>query len=296
MLLAQSIHRPDLRHSLCPLSRLSSRPGSQIVRSQPKAASRRPSRCQAAGLDFDALLFDCDGVLCDTEAEGHRVAFNQAFQQKGLEVTWPLHLYGELLETGGGKERMTRHFTDLEKNGEGPFSSKGEGDRQALVKELHLLKTDIFMEMVEGGAMPLRPGILRLVKEANDVGLKIAVCSTSNEKAVSKIVEVLILPSVKANIQVFAGDVVPKKKPDPAIYNLAAKELGLEPSRCVVVEDSFIGLKAAKAAGMRCIVTRSSYTKSEDFQAADAVVDELGATEGIALQDLTVSGLAKLRQ
>ena len=68
-------------------------------------------------------------------------------------------------------------------------------------------------------------------EEANDAGLKIAVCSTSNEKAVSKIVEVLILPSVNANIRVFAGDVVPKKKPDPAIYNMAAKELGLEPSR-----------------------------------------------------------------
>ncbi|KAK9864103.1 hypothetical protein WJX84_004578 [Apatococcus fuscideae] len=250
--------------------------------------------CRAADLDFDALLFDCDGVLCDTEAQGHRVAFNQAFQRKGLQVSWPVDLYGKLLETGGGKERMTRHFTDLDQ--QGPFAGKDEGEQQAMIKELHLLKTDIFMEMIEAGSMPLRSGILRLVSEAVTAGLHIAVCSTSNERAVSKIVEVLILPHAASNIRIFAGDVVPKKKPDPAIYTLAAEELGVPLSRCVVVEDSFIGLKAAKAAGMRCLVTRSSYTKSEDFQQADAVVDELGDNkDSITLQDLTAKGLAKLQ-
>ena len=81
--------------------------------------------------------------------------------------------------------------------------------------------------------------------------MTIAVCSTSNEKSVTAIVEHLLGDEVAQRMRVFAGDVVPKKKPDPAIYLLAAEQLGVEPAKCYVVEDSEIGLRAAKAAGMR---------------------------------------------
>ncbi|CAN7100585.1 unnamed protein product [Brassica rapa subsp. narinosa] len=116
----------------------------------------------------------------------------------------------------------------------------------------------------------------RLVDQALTNGVKIAVCSTSNEKAVSAIVSCLLGPERAEKIKIFAGDVVPKKKPDPAIYNLAAETLGVDPSKCVVVEDSAIGLAAAKAAGMTCIVTKSGYTTDEDFVNADAVFDCIG--------------------
>ncbi|KAK9798168.1 hypothetical protein WJX73_004278 [Symbiochloris irregularis] len=267
---------------------------SHINLNRPLPRATRPvrssSRLKAADLDFDSLLFDCDGVLVDTEAQGHRVAFNQAFQQKGLNVEWPLELYGELLHTGGGKERMTRHFTEL--GDKGPFSGKDEAQQQELVKELHLLKTDLFMKMIEEGQMPLRTGVQRLISEAIAAGIKVAVCSTSNERAVSKIRDVLLGPDIAAKMQVYAGDIVPKKKPDPAVYLLAAKELSVDPSRCVVVEDSGIGLKAATSAGMRCLVTTSSYTKDEDFSKASAVVPELG--DKVTLESLTTEGLASL--
>lgn len=68
-------------------------------------------------------------------------------------------------------------------------------------------------------------------EEALGAGVTVAVCSTSNEKAVQKIVDVLLGDAVSKKMRVFAGDVVPKKKPDPAIYNLAAKELGVNPAR-----------------------------------------------------------------
>ncbi|CAN7023081.1 unnamed protein product, partial [Brassica rapa subsp. trilocularis] len=116
----------------------------------------------------------------------------------------------------------------------------------------------------------------RLVDQALTNGVKIAVCSTSNEKAVSAIVSCLLGPERAEKIKIFAGDVVPKKKPDPAIYNLAAETLGVDPSKCVVVEDSAIGLAAAKAAGMTCIVTKNGYTTDEDFVNADAVFDCIG--------------------
>ncbi|KAK9845703.1 hypothetical protein WJX81_000087 [Elliptochloris bilobata] len=240
----------------------------------------------------EALLFDCDGVLVDTEADGHRVAFNQAFKEKGLDHVWDLKLYGKLLEIGGGKERMTAYFSE-HKDREPFCSLRALEDRKAFVAELHRLKTDIFMRMVESGAMPLRPGVRRLVGEAMAEGVPVAVCSTSNERAVSAIVRVLLGPEVAAAMRVFAGDCVPRKKPDPAIYLLAASELSVDPARCIVIEDSRIGMLAARAAGMRCIVTTSSYTAGEDFAAADAVFDCIGdeGDERFSLADLTTPGV-----
>ena len=217
-------------------------------------------------------------MLADTERDGHRVTFNAAFRQKGLSCEWNVEEYGELLKIGGGKERMTKYFSDHADTE--PFKSlRGEAERAAFVAELHKLKTQLFVELVERGELPLRPGVARLVAEAREAGVKarklsscllacaalsprapraqIAVCSTSNEASVSGIVRVGLGADVAKVMRVFAGDVVPRKKPDPAIYLLAAKELGVEPGRCVVVEDSHIGVRAAKAAGMRCMVTTS---------------------------------------
>ena len=216
--------------------------------------------------DMQALIFDCDGVLVDTERDGHRVAFNRAFAAESVVADWSVERYGVLLTTGGGKERMRRHFDE---------TGWPEGDRDALIARLHRTKTNIFMQLIESGALPLRAGVARMVDAALAAGLKVAVCSTSHERAVETVVRVLLGAERAAQITVFAGDVVARKKPDPAIYQLAAKTLGLTPAACVVVEDSHIGLKAAKGAGMRCIVTRSTYTHDEDFTGADRVVDDL---------------------
>jgi hypothetical protein len=242
-----------------------------------------------------ALLFDCDGVLCDTEKDGHRPAFNAAFAEAGIPHEWGVDQYGDLLRIGGGKERMTAFFDSVADTP--PWSTTPPEARAALVASLHKRKTDLFMQAVERGDMPLRPGVARLVKEAIDAGVKVAVCSTSNERAVATIVRVLLGDDVAAVMPVFAGDVVPKKKPDPAIYLLAAARLGVDPARCVVVEDSDIGLRAARAAGMRCVVTVSSYTGGEAFDGADAVFPEIGDAGGeqFSLDDLTTPG-ALLRE
>jgi len=223
---------------------------------------------------MDALIFDCDGVLVDTERDGHRVAFNAAFEEAGLALTWSVERYGELLTTGGGKERMVRHFNEM-------GWPSGIDDRDALIALLHNKKTELFTNLIEAGALPLRPGVMRLVDEALAAGLPIAVCSTSNEKSVRAIVEKLLGPTRSPKITIFAGDIVKAKKPDPAIYNLAADTLSLDPKKCVVIEDSHIGLTAAKSAGMKCIVTKSPYTQEEDFSIADRVVSHLD--EGVDL-------------
>lgn len=223
---------------------------------------------------MEALIFDCDGVLADTERDGHRVAFNRAFQEEGLDTTWDVGLYGELLKIGGGKERMRGYF---DRHGWPVPDPK----RDELIKQLHALKTEIFMRIISSGELPVRAGINRIVDEAAAAGVKLAVCSTSNERAVNEVVRVLLGPERQKKFAgIFAGDIVPKKKPDPAIYNFAVKKLGLDPARCLVVEDSRNGLLAAKAAGMHCVVTKSTYTVDEDFSEADAVYPELGDPPG----------------
>jgi HAD superfamily hydrolase (TIGR01509 family) len=219
---------------------------------------------------LEALIFDCDGVLVDTERDGHRVAFNRAFKETGLDISWDIKLYGELLQVAGGKERMKHYF-----NIHG-WPAKVT-DRDAVIKNLHTLKTDIFMKIIESGELPLRSGVARLVDEAVGAGIKLAVCSTSNERAVNLIVETMLGVERKSRFsKILAGDVVSRKKPDPEIYNLALTELNVEPGACVVVEDSRNGLLAAKAAGMHCIITTNGYTEKEDFSEADLVVSDLG--------------------
>lgn len=222
-----------------------------------------------------ALIFDCDGVLVDTERDGHRVAFNRAFADEGVAAQWSVERYAELLSVAGGKERMIRHFDET-------GWPAAAADRDTLIKALHKRKTDLFMELIEAGSLPLRPGIARLVDEAIAADLRLAVCSTSNERAVTALVKVMLGADRARHISIFAGDVVAAKKPDPAIYNLAATTLALDPGCCVVVEDSHIGLTAAKAAGMHCIVTRSAFTAEENFRLADIVVPDLDVGIGLA--------------
>jgi HAD superfamily hydrolase (TIGR01509 family) len=213
-----------------------------------------------------ALLCDCDGTLVETERDGHRVAFNQAFKEVGIDAEWDVALYGDLLTTGGGKERMTRYFLDYNPKA-WPHPEPPAKDHLAIM-QLHELKTKLFMDIVGSGALPLREGVKDLLTAAKAAGWTIAVCSTSNEKAVQQVVNTA-LPEFAKDIRVFAGDVVKAKKPDPAIYNLAALVLGLDPKKCVVVEDTNIGLRAGKEAGMTVVVTRSIYSEDEDFTGAD---------------------------
>jgi HAD superfamily hydrolase (TIGR01509 family) len=214
-----------------------------------------------------ALIFDCDGVLVDTERDGHRVAFNRAFKARRVGIEWGVEQYGELLKVAGGQERMRRYFDTH-------FWPAGVRDKDAFIKDLHYLKTDFFAQIIESGELRLRSGIRRIVDEAIAENIALAVCSTSNERAVNLIVERQLGPDRKRHCTILAGDIVKKKKPDPEIYNLARERLGFHAAECLVVEDSSNGIMAAKAAGMRCVITTSVYTKNEIFTGADAVFAE----------------------
>lgn len=215
-----------------------------------------------------ALISDCDGVIAETERDGHRVAFNRAFAEMGLEVQWDVAEYGHLLGIAGGKERIR-----------GYFAAHGSPQHidDAQVRALHDRKTEIFEEMCADGLLPVRPGIKRLFLEAANAGIPVLVCSTSHERSVTALVRSIFGPDFSKVIQaILAGDIVKRKKPAPDIYDLAKVKFGFKAQECCVIEDNLNGLMAAKAAGMTCVVTPSFYSLDEDFRQADLVVSSLG--------------------
>jgi HAD superfamily hydrolase (TIGR01509 family) len=226
-----------------------------------------------------ALIFDCDGVLADTERFGHLPAFNRTFAEFGLPVRWSEDEYAQKLKIGGGKERMASLFT-AELVREAGLPADADGQREMLAA-WHARKTAIYTEMVASGALPGRPGVRRVIGDALDAGWTLAVASTSAEASVRAVLDHVAGEEQAARFaQVLAGDVVPRKKPAPDIYELALERLGVAPSDALVVEDSRNGLEAATGAGLRCVITVNGYTADEDFREAVLVVSSLGDPDG----------------
>jgi len=224
-----------------------------------------------------ALLFDFDGTLAETERFGHRVAYNRAFAQLGLDWEWGEALYGRLLAVAGGKERVL-HFIEHDR----PPMPPGADPRQ-LSAEIHRAKAEQFATL--GPLIPLRPGVLRLVREAHAAGVRVAIVTTAAEAGVAAVLGAH--PELAALVGLIAaGDVVEKKKPAPDIYLWALARLGLAAGDCVAIEDSAIGLHAALAAGVPALVTVSDYSAGETFDGAAAVLSSLGdpATPARALR------------
>lgn len=230
------------------------------------------------------LIFDCDGVLSDTERDGHLPAFNQTFREFGLPVSWSEADYGEKLRIGGGKERMASLLTERFVREAGLPPDREGQERE--VARWHRRKTDLYRERVLAGELPPRPGVRRLIDEALAAGWQLAVASTSAEESVRAVLGVAAGKAGAARFAaVLAGDIVARKKPAPDIYALALERLRATPADTVVIEDSKNGLDAASALGLTCVITVNGYTAHEDFSAAALVLDHLG-DPGLPLQVL----------
>ncbi|NEP56436.1 MAG: HAD-IA family hydrolase [Symploca sp. SIO2G7] len=223
-----------------------------------------------------ALIFDCDGVLADTERDGHLVAFNQMWREDGVNWQWSLEQYAEKVKIGGGKERMFSLGQDKDFRAIYPVP-ESEETWWNIVIGWHKRKSAIYKELITSGSIPSRPGIKRLAEAALADGWLLAVCSTSAIASVEAVLhQVMGVELASQFAGVFAGDMVKAKKPAPDIYNLAVAQLNLDPTNCIVVEDSRNGLLAATAAGMNCIVTYNDLTKDEDFSEAAIVLSDFG--------------------
>ncbi|KAL4448910.1 hypothetical protein ABPG77_007627 [Micractinium sp. CCAP 211/92] len=262
------------------------------------AAAAAASGSAEGGLQ--ALIFDCDGVIVESE-DIHRMAYNATFEHFDVRcpnsgdapVVWTEEYYDELQnKVGGGKPKM-RHYFGL--NGWPTSSVLGgrapadEAEQGPLIDTLQDWKTEKYKDIIGSGQVTARPGVVRLMDEARAAGVPVAVCSAATKSAVEFVLSNLLGADRFTGLDLFmAGDDVKQKKPDPTIYKVAAQRLAVDPASCLVVEDSTIGLAAALGAGMRCLVTYTNSTRSQDFAGADTVVASL---DGVTFADLAAGRL-----
>ena len=218
-----------------------------------------------------ALIWDVDGTLAETEHDGHRVAFNQAFADEGLDWHWDEVLYGELLAITGGKERMLAWWQRLD------ATAAAAPDATQRIARLHARKTAIYVTLVEQGRVALRPGVRRLLAEARAQGLTLAIATTTSPANVDALLHATLGPGSSGWFAcIGAGDVVPHKKPAPDIYHWVLQRLGLPTSDCLAIEDSAPGARAASAAGLSVLATRSRYSRTDVLPPVLADLDGLG--------------------
>jgi HAD superfamily hydrolase (TIGR01509 family) len=220
---------------------------------------------------LEALLFDVDGTLADTERDGHRVAFNQAFAEAGLDWEWSVELYGKLLAITGGKERI-RHYLDTYNR-----EFQRPNNLAEFIAGLHAAKTRHYTELLNGGSIPLRPGVERLLRAARDAGLRLAIATTTTPANVSALLANTLGPDGESWFEVIAaGDIVPAKKPAPDIYIYAMEKMNLQPEQCLAFEGSENGIHATRDSNLTTIITINGYTHDHNFSGAALVLDSMG--------------------
>ncbi|WP_038053985.1 HAD family hydrolase [Thioalkalivibrio sp. ALJ1] len=226
---------------------------------------------------LQALIIDVDGTLADTERDGHRIAFNKAFAEAGLDWDWNVARYGELLKVTGGKERIRQYLSE---DHPAILEQAGIDDR---IRELHAAKTRHYVALLETGAIPLRPGVRRLLDEAEAEGLRLAIATTTTPENVTALLEATLGKEGPSRFEVIAaGDVVPAKKPAPDIFSHALNAMDLPAKACLALEDSDNGVRSARGAGLEVVVTTNDYTRDQDFAGAMAVLDGLGEVDSPA--------------
>lgn len=213
-----------------------------------------------------ALLWDVDGTLAETERDGHRLAFNQAFQEAGLPWAWDVAHYGQLLRVTGGRERMLH---DMSTRADAPATAD---EREKLARALHQRKNALYADIVRSHRLPLRPGVAALVREAAQDGLKQAIVTTTSRTNVEVLMQAHFGPRWQElfTVQV-CGEDVRHKKPDPEAYRLALNRLGLAAPACVAIEDSPGGVAAARAAEIAVVVPLSEYFAGATIEEAVAI-------------------------
>lgn len=225
-------------------------------------------------MDLQAIIFDIDGTLADTEANGHRVAFNLAFAEAGLDWDWDTELYGRLLDVTGGRERIAHYAARCAP------ALAAAANFPAFATLLHQRKSALYRQLLVNGRIPLRPGVAELIDAAAAAGLRLALATTSTASNVEALLD-RHLPRWRHQFCVCGyGETVERKKPAPDIYKWVLSHLELPPAACLAIEDSQHGLQAASAAGIPVVVTPAPYTRDQDFSGALAVVGGLGNGPG----------------
>ncbi len=211
------------------------------------------------------LIFDVDGTLAETE-EVHRASFNTVFERFGLDWHWSKETYRKLLTTTGGKERMARFAAD----------EKSSRVDAKLIAYMHKAKNELYAGAIAKGELQLRPGVRSLVRDAAIRGLKLGIATTTSRSNLDALMQACFSEEEQRYFEALVcGEDVAAKKPNPDAYLQGLAKLGLQPDEVLAIEDSVVGLAAARAAQIPTIITPGIYTIGDDFRGALAVVTRL---------------------
>jgi HAD superfamily hydrolase (TIGR01509 family) len=221
-------------------------------------------------MELQALIFDVDGTVADTE-EAHRQAFNEAFRTHRLDWHWNRNLYATLARTSGGRERLRQYLDSLDL----PAGRKDELAER--IADIHRTKVDAYNALVASGRVRLRAGVRRLIEEALQAGLKLAVATTGTAESVGALLAYGLGTDLLGRFEVVAaGDVVSRPKPAPDIYRFVLERLRVPAAACIAFEDSAKGVTAAREAGLFVVATPTFCTLDQDFTQADLFLPTLG--------------------
>lgn len=224
---------------------------------------------------IEAILWDVDGTLAETERDGHLVAMNAAFEELGVPWRWSVQRYGELLRVAGGYERQ---LFDMQTQ---PLAPREMAEREALARRVHVRKNQLYAQRVDSGALPLRPGVRELFDECTASGVRMGIVTTTSQGNVAALLRSHLGEDWRARFAaVVCAEDAPAKKPDPLAYRIALERLQLRGAQAVAIEDSAMGLAAANAVGIPVLITRSLYFADDAVPGALAVGPALGTREG----------------
>lgn len=234
-----------------------------------------------------ALIWDVDGTVAETERDGHRVAFNRAFEAFGVAWHWDVATYGALLHVTGGRERLLR---GMEVQADAPTTAEA---REVLARQLHRRKNEIYAQRVAAGGLDARPGVRRLMDECAREGVAMAIATTTSRSNVDALFASLFGAHWQQRFAaVVCAEDAPAKKPDPLVYRIALQRLGVAPADAFALEDSPNGLRAALAAGICCGITRSAYFADSRFDGAAWVRDDLDTPSPLTLAQIQAAASA----
>jgi beta-phosphoglucomutase-like phosphatase (HAD superfamily) len=243
-----------------------------------------PSAANSSQLQ--ALIFDVDGTLADTEMV-HLQAFNYAFKEMGLGWEWDVPLYTILLEVSGGKERILHYWRLVNPD----IKALDVNALADTIASIHELKTAAYENAVNGGAVSLRPGVLKLMDEALTAGLQLSIATTTSPVNIAALLRHAIGDDWRLNFTAIGdASTAPNKKPHPQVYLQMLDALQLPANQCLAVEDSNNGLRAATAAGLATLITPNPFTAKHDFSAALKVVPDLGQVDLTRLRQWHAAG------
>ncbi len=215
----------------------------------------------------EAVFWDVDGTIADTELCGHRVAFNLAFKDFDLDWYWNEIKYLELLKISGGLNRIIHY-----RNASNSEVTDDQCSKIQLRKRIH------YKKLIESGEIKVRDGVLKLIDELSCFSIDQFIVTTSGRGSL----EPFLNTSLSSHLNFFSGIItyedVEKHKPFPDAYNLAIQLSKKSHFNCIAIEDSNIGVEAAKAAKLNCLLTLPPWSSSikKISTKANACVNSLG--------------------